>query len=218
IFFQILTGRVPFESTSTDPALYWTEMRKLHSTEPIPPLSSFQVPQEVENIVRKAAAKLPDERNATADEMLAALRGEAMAAGLLLTTMPAAAEVYVDNILRGTSDETRGKILVEGLTAGLHNVRVSKPGYNLYKLDVWLEAGRQAELQVQLPARATVAIPKPGFAPGQDAGSSDALDLSTAKIQSGDDVKTAVLTIESLPAGTTLSLGTRSSIPPTNAA
>lgn len=200
ILFQMLTGRVPFESTSTDPAIYWTEMRRMHSTEPLPPLSDFGVPQELENIVRKAAAKLPEERYGTPDEMLAALLGGEVSAGLLLTTMPASAEVYVDNILRGTSDGTRGKILIEGLTAGLHNVKVSKAGYNSYKLDVSLETGRVAELQVQLPARATVAIPRNEVTSGSD--------LSTSKIQSGDDVKTAVLMPESVPAGSSVSAGT----------
>jgi serine/threonine protein kinase len=205
ILFQMLTGRVPFESTSTDPAIYWTEMRRMHSTEPLPPLSDFGVPEQLENIVRKAAAKLAEDRYRTPDEMLAALRGGEVSAGLLLTTMPASAEVYVDNILRGTSDATRGKILIEGLTAGLHNVKVSKAGYNSYKLDVSLETGRVAELQVQLPARATVAIPRNEVTSGSD--------LSTSKIQGGDDVKTAVLMPESVPAGSAVSTGTGQVMP-----
>src|SRR6185295_7912435 len=118
---------------------------------------------------------------------------------LLLSTTPGGAEVYVDDLLRGTSDAIRGKILVDGLTPGLHSVRVLKEGFNEYRINVALEEGRQTDLQVAIPARATVAMPP--------AENTAAAGLDTLRFQSSDEIKTAVLIVESLPAGTTLFVG-----------
>jgi hypothetical protein len=196
ILFEMLTGAVPFRTTSTDPALFWAEMRRLHETEPIPPLSEHGVSPELEAIIRKATAKRVEDRYATAEEMLAALRGGKANASLLLFTSPGSADVFIDNIQRGTSDEERGRLLVEGLPPGLHNVRVARSGYDSYKIDMVLEGNRRTDLQVQLPARSTVAMPR-----FDDAGQPDA---STGKIASGDNVKTAMLVFESLPAGSSI--------------
>jgi serine/threonine protein kinase len=198
ILFEMLTGAVPFRTTSTDPALFWAEMRRLHETEPIPPLSGHGVSPELEAIIRKATAKRVEDRYATAEEMLAALRGGEATASLLLFTSPGSADVFIDNIQRGTSDEARGRLLIEGLTPGLHNVRVARSGYDSYKIDMVLEANRRTDLQVQLPARSTVAMPR-----FDDAGQPDA---GTSKIASGDNVKTAMLVFESLPAGSSIAL------------
>jgi serine/threonine protein kinase len=207
ILFEILTGRVPFASNSTNPLFYWTEMRKLHENEPLPGLSSFGVSPALEQVVKKAAAKHLEDRYSTADEMLAALRGESMTASLLLSTAPVATEVYVDDIFRGLSDEARGNISIEGLAAGLHSVRVSKTGFGTYQIDVSLASGRPTELQVQLSANATVAIPK---YEEQTAGT---IDYGTDKIESGDDVKTVIITLDNLPAGGTLALGSSAPLP-----
>jgi serine/threonine protein kinase len=196
ILFEMLTGHVPFQTTSTDPALFWAEMRRLHESEPIPALSQFGVSAELESIVRKAAAKRIEDRYSTAEEMLAALRGGQDTASLLLFTSPGSAEVYVDNIPRGTSDEERGRLLVEALTPGLHNVKVTRAGYDSYKIDMVLEANRRTDLQVQLPARSTVAMPRLDEA-GQ-------IDAGTNRIASGDGAKTAMLVFEGLPAGSSV--------------
>src|SRR5262245_44211862 len=199
ILFEMLTGQVPFHTTSTDPALFWAEMRRLHETEPIPSLTSFGVSAEVEAVIRRATAKRLEDRYSTAEEMLAALGGGQASASLLLFTSPVSAEVFVDNIQRGTPAHERGRLLVEGLTPGLHNVRVAKAGYEPDKIDMVLEADRRTDLQVQLPARSTVAIPR-----SDQAGHPDA---STNRIASGDDVKTAMLVFESLPVGSSIALG-----------
>jgi hypothetical protein len=116
-----------------------------------------------------------------------------------LSTTPGSAEVYVDDVLRGTSDAIKGKILVDGLRAGLHSVRVLKEGFNEYRINVSLEEGRQTDLQVAIPARATVAMPQ--------AENTAAGGLDTLRFQGGDEIKTAVLVVESLPIGTTLFVG-----------
>jgi hypothetical protein len=174
-------------------------MRRLHETEPIPPLTDFGVSPEVEAVIRKATAKRLEDRYSTAEEMLAALTGGEATASLLLFTSPGSADVFVDNIPRGASDQERGRLLVEGLTPGLHSVRVTKTGYDFYKIDMMLEASRRTDLQVQLPARSTVAIPR-----FDEAGQPDA---STNRIASGDEVRTAMLVFESLPAGSTVAFG-----------
>ncbi|HVG18625.1 MAG TPA: protein kinase [Blastocatellia bacterium] len=210
ILFEMLTGRTPFHSHATDPVVYWSEMRNLHTSEPLPSLASLGVSAALEQVAIRATAKRVEDRYASADELLADLkniggdvdRAEAAHAGassLFLTVAPGGADVYVDDILRGTCDATRGKILVEGLAPGLHAVRVAKPGYSEYRISVSLEEGRQTDLQVALAARATVAMPT-----GENTA---AAGFETVKFEAGDDVRTALLVVESLPAGSTLFVG-----------
>jgi hypothetical protein len=210
ILFEMLTGKAPFESKASDPALYWVEMRELHQCEPLPALAPLGVPAEIERVALRATAKQLDDRYQSADEMLEDLkRLRATSADaatvvlnssrLLLSTTPSGAEVYVDDVLRGTSDAIKGKILVDGLRAGLHSVRVLKEGFNEYRINVALDEGRQTDLQVAIPARATVAMPQ--------AEKTAAGGLDTLRFQGGDEIKTAVLVVESLPIGTTLFVG-----------
>lgn len=210
ILFEMLSGKPPFESNASDPAAYWLEMRKLHQTEPPPALAPLGVSAELERVELRATAKRLEDRYQSADQMLEDLRSLSVAGAdvhsvlpnssrLLLSTAPAGAEVYVDDVLRGTSDGTRGRILVDALTAGLHTVRVLKEGYNEYKINVALDEGRQTDLQVALSARATVEMPR-----GE---STAAGGFGTLKFQGADDVKTALLVVESLPAGSALFIG-----------
>ena len=210
ILFELLTGKAPFESKASDPALYWIEMRELHQREPLPALAPLGVPGEVERVALRATAKQLDDRYQSADEMLEDLKRLSAASAdaptvvlnssrLLLSTTPGSAEVYVDDVLRGTSDAIKGKILVDGLRAGLHSVRVLKEGFNEYRINVSLEEGRQTDLQVAIPARATVAMPQ--------AEKTAAGGLDTLRFQGGDEIKTAVLVVEGLPIGTTLFVG-----------
>jgi len=210
ILFEMLTGKAPFESKATDPAVYWVEMRELHQQEPLPALAPLGVPADVERVALRATAKQLEDRYQSADEMLGDLRGLSPLSAdaptvvlsnsrLLVTTTPGGAEVYLDDALRGASDAVKGRLLVEGLTAGLHTVRVLKEGFNEYRINVALEDGRQTDLQVALPARATVAMPP--------AENTAAGGLDTMKFQGADEIKTAVLIVDSLPAGSTLFVG-----------
>ncbi len=212
ILFEMLTGKAPFESKASDPALYWVEMRELHQREPLPALGPFGVSAEIEHLAARATAKRLEDRYQSADEMLEELRGLSDTGAnaptvvlcnsrLLVSTTPGAADVYVDDVLRGISDAIRGRLLVDGLSAGLHSVRVLKEGFNEYKINVSLEEGRQTDLQVAIPARATVAMPP--------ADNTAAGGLKTLKLEGADDVKTALLTVERLPAGTALFIGSQ---------
>jgi serine/threonine protein kinase len=213
VLYEMLAGKAPFESKATDPALYWAEMRDLHHTEPLPALDTLGVPAQLEHVATRATAKRLENRYQTADEMLADLKSlsgisrdaatilvnnAVNSARLLLSTAPGAAEVYVDDALHGTSD-ARGKILIDGLTAGLHTVRVLKEGFNEYRINVALEEGRQTDLQVALPARATVAMPA--------AENTAAGGFETLKLQGADETRTALLVVESLPAGSAVFIG-----------
>jgi hypothetical protein len=92
--------------------------------------------------------------------------------------------------------------LIEGLMSGLHTVRVSKAGFSDYRISVSIEAGQQTDLQVALAAHATMAIPR------VDNGTS-AVDFSTQAIDNPDTVRTAMLVVESVPAGSTVFVGAR---------
>ncbi|HEY7545596.1 MAG TPA: protein kinase, partial [Blastocatellia bacterium] len=206
VLYEMLAGHLPFDSRASDPAVYWAEMRDFHMSQPLPSLASRGVSAELEQIINRATAKKKEDRYATADEMLIDLSRasdvrasgalDARPATLLLNIAPSPAEVYVDGLLRGTSDKTTGRIFIENLSPGLHEVRVSKSGYTEYKISVSLEEGQKTDLQVALAARPTVAMPA--------AENTGAIDLNTARIESGEDAATALLQVEGLPAGTTI--------------
>jgi serine/threonine protein kinase len=210
ILFEMLSGKAPFESKATDPALYWVEMREMHERTPLPSLKPFGLPADLEQVAMRATAKRLDDRYQSAEQMLEDLKKISItnadaptvfltSSRLSLTTTPGAAEVYVDEGLCGTSDASRGRLLVEGLTPGLHSVRVLKEGFNEYKITVALEDGKQTDLQVALAARATVAMPR--------AENTAAGGLDTVKLQPADETKTAILLVENLPVGTTVFVG-----------
>ena len=210
ILFEMLAGKAPFESKATDPALYWVEMREMHERVPLPSLTPFGVPSEIERIAIRATAKRLEDRYQTAEQMLEDLKKVKVSnsdaatvvltsARLFLTTTPGGAEIYVDDALSGTSDASRGRLLVERLTPGLHSVRVLKEGFNEYRINVALEDGKQTDLQVALAARATVAMPP--------AEATAAGGLETVRQPAADETKTAILLVESLPVGTTVFVG-----------
>lgn len=195
LLFEMLTGYAPFASKASDPAVYWAEMRALHESQPLPPLSAQGIPAELERIVSKATSKRIEDRYATAEDMLADLSRisdkrvsdalEPRSSRLMIVTAPASAEVFIDNLSRGTSDSETGRILIENLTPEVHEVRVSKNGYNDYKINVSLEEGRKTDLQVTLAARATMSVD----------------EAETERLDSGNEVATALITVEGLPTG-----------------
>jgi serine/threonine protein kinase len=69
VLFEMLSGRLPFQSDSE------YELMRCHLEKPLPSLQDLHVdvPQEVENVVRKATAKSPDQRFANCDEFIQAL-------------------------------------------------------------------------------------------------------------------------------------------------
>jgi serine/threonine protein kinase len=210
ILYEMLSGKAPFASAATDPLVYWSEMRTMHESHELPSLDSLNIPANLQKVIQKAAAKTLEYRYPSADEMLADLLPAAqqnaatVATGnssqLLITTVPPAAEVYVDEAFRGASDATNGKMFIDGLSQGLHNVRVSKGGYNEYSISVVLEDGKRTELQVPLAARSTIVMPQVSEATAP-------MDAKTVKMESGDEVATAMLVLEEIPAGSQVFVG-----------
>lgn len=208
---EMLTGKAPFESIASDPSQYWIEMRQLHERQALPPLAPLGVSPNVERIATRASAKRLEDRYQSADEMLADLKQLPLSGDeptavlpssrLALTTSPGGAEVYVDDVLRGNSESVRGTLQVDELAVGLHTVRVLKEGYNEYRINVALEEGRLTDLRVALAARATVAMPQ--------GANTAAGGFDTVRLGGADETRTAMLTVESLPAGTALFIGSQ---------
>jgi serine/threonine protein kinase len=73
VFYEMLTGRVPFEDNGNETSDY--AVRKGHIELPVPPPSKFfpSIPAELEEVVLKALAKSPDDRFQTAGEFLDAI-------------------------------------------------------------------------------------------------------------------------------------------------
>ena len=128
VLFEMLTGKAPFESKATDPAMYWVEMREMHQREPLPALAPLGVSSEIEGVALRATAKALDDRYQSADEMLEDLRAlrdtsadtptiVLSTSRLLLSTAPGGAEVYVATC--GEAHRTRSRESAGyGMTAG----------------------------------------------------------------------------------------------------
>ena len=48
ILYEMLAGKAPFESSASNPVVYWSEMRELHERAPLPSLAPLGVPDELE--------------------------------------------------------------------------------------------------------------------------------------------------------------------------
>ena len=93
LMYELLTGKKPFQSLKDDPI----EVCSLHLKAPIPPLSKTLPGRdfgELEAVVAKALAKLPDERFQTAVEFAKALATAVGRKGMLFT--PAAGVPITD--------------------------------------------------------------------------------------------------------------------------
>jgi hypothetical protein len=67
ILFQLITGRLPYEADTP----LATILKHLNEPAPRPSSINPDIPQEIEDIILKAIAKEPDDRYATAQEMVA---------------------------------------------------------------------------------------------------------------------------------------------------
>jgi serine/threonine protein kinase len=85
ILFEMLTGKVPFERSSS------VNLLMAHVSDPVPALVEanplVQVPSAVEEIVYRCLAKRPDERYASMDELIAAIKLASASLGRPLGSM-----------------------------------------------------------------------------------------------------------------------------------
>ena len=83
LLFEVLTGCLPYSTTSEYEVMKW------HLEVAPPPLSKFiQVPDGLDQILQKAAAKKPEDRYASCDDMAAALRTVCATAGVDARALP----------------------------------------------------------------------------------------------------------------------------------
>jgi serine/threonine-protein kinase len=85
ILFELLTGKVPFERSSS------VNLLMAHVSDPVPTLVEtnplVQVPAAVEEIVYRCLAKRPEERYASMDELIAAIKHAGASVGRPLGSM-----------------------------------------------------------------------------------------------------------------------------------
>src|ERR1041384_2185523 len=74
ILYEMLAGSAPFQSGASDPVIYWSEMRTMHESMPLPSLAERGVPAALEHIIQRATAKRTEDRYPSADDMLAELK------------------------------------------------------------------------------------------------------------------------------------------------
>lgn len=74
VFYEMLTGRVPFDTDGTGNSDY--EIRRGHIELPVPSMRTFQksIPLELERIVLKSLEKKPEDRFQTASQFLEAIK------------------------------------------------------------------------------------------------------------------------------------------------
>jgi eukaryotic-like serine/threonine-protein kinase len=105
ILFQMLTGRLPFESVSP------LELAAMHERAEPPEITSIRpnAPPHLARLAMSALAKRPGERPADGDALVAALRGEPVGEATTVLVPPAAEEVGRTGVL--ASRRRRGRAL-----------------------------------------------------------------------------------------------------------
>lgn len=74
---------------------------------------------------------------------------------VVVQSSPGNAQVYLDNRFQGTTSEA-GELIIEG-GPGQHEVRLTQPGYQEWRMNVWLKAGERQ----RITATMTPAGPRP---------------------------------------------------------
>ncbi len=99
LLYVALAGRPPFSAASTPALLY------KHVHEPPPPLGAFRpdLPEGLSEVLNRALAKRPEERFASAGELLAAARAAAERPGFPLTATPDAAGFPRPDLVPGSA-------------------------------------------------------------------------------------------------------------------
>ena len=141
ILYQFLTGERPFTGTQAS-----TIMHKILQTEPPPPsLLNVQVPHAFDGVLRKALAKRPDDRYATAREFADALN--AAVAGRAIEPPPT---VVSDG---GDVDRTRLASAAASAVAPAGRSKGAVIGFGIATLVGLTALGLGVWLSKQLPAR-----------------------------------------------------------------
>jgi Serine/threonine protein kinase len=191
MFFQMLTGDVPFKGSSI-PAIM-----KKHISDPPPAFAEvgINISPELEAAVRHTLQKEPAKRTSSVEQMVEELKnaiyppgigihttsgsgGALPVSSLNIRTEPPQANIYVDNVPVGQS-RPDGWLMLEGIQSGNHHLRISHVGFDDWLGDVVCDGKPQrvvAELRSGGMQR-TGSIPMPNA--GRITGSS----LSPAEME-----------------------------------
>jgi len=173
MFFQMLTGDVPFKGSSI-PAIM-----KKHLTDAPTSFAQLGVDlsPQIELAVRHTLEKDPEKRTASVEVMVGELRSAIGAtaqgigaitgtylpvAPLSILTNPPKAKVYVDNVAVGQS-KPDGLLFLEGIQSGNHYLRVSHDGFVDWENEIVCD-GKPRQVVAELraaPPPDRNAIPKP---------------------------------------------------------
>lgn len=124
VFYEMLTGRTPFEADTPLAIL----MKHINDPLPLPRSIDPSIPEPFERVVLKALAKRPEDRYQSAEDMARALRAAAEEAGVELPervslplsfTMPGAPDESVAVFSGGTRDKIADATFSEGDTGEL---------------------------------------------------------------------------------------------------
>ncbi len=128
VFYEMLTGRVPFDADTPLAIL----MKHVNDPLPLPRVVDPSIPEPFERVVLKALAKQPSDRFQSAAEMAAALTEAARQAGVEAATriglpQPVAGQGFGKEAVAVFSGESRQRITDRGFASGDTDVTFNPP-------------------------------------------------------------------------------------------
>lgn len=170
IAYLMLAGKTPFAGD-----MMQLVMQKIMHT--APPLSTIRsdIPADVENVIMRSLAIDASERHATVAEWIEDLENAAedvddskvSGGSRLVVLAPLGAEVYIDDERRGSIGRS-GRVVLNGIPAGQHILRVSKAGERDDERVIEIREGAEEQV-IQAQLRGSVEM---GSQPSPSQGSS----------------------------------------------
>ncbi len=130
MFYQLVTGRLPFEADTPLGVL----LKHVNEPLPLPRAIYPDLPQSVENIILKATAKNPAERYQSVDEMLAHLRDLPSAEHIELPVSKALMSDKAEVTMRGTPQARTGATVAGARTPAAPTAAPARTGFNPWPL------------------------------------------------------------------------------------
>jgi serine/threonine-protein kinase len=147
VFYEMLTGRVPFEDDGSGTSDY--EIRRGHIELPVPPLSTYYpgVSTELEKIVFKALEKNPDDRYQTGQQFLEVLEEfEQTGTARITGRMPGARRTLLHSD-RGTGRQQ----LAEAPTVGVGETIITDPNQSFSGISTYNDNSKDFPEPISAP-------------------------------------------------------------------